>query len=129
MSELLRAVIDCIIPADDYPSASQNRVDIYIERILQTDLQEWQDKFQAGLDELEADSKRTTGGGFASLPPQRQNALLAAMEHDPAWGEWFSMLVQLTNEGYYADRSNGGNPDHASWNMIGYEPRLPPGLI
>ncbi len=35
------------------------------------------------------------------------------------------MLVRLTAEGYYGDPGNGGNREAASWQMIGYDPRLP----
>jgi choline dehydrogenase-like flavoprotein len=36
-------------------------------------------------------------------------------------------LVELVAEGVYADPGNGGNPDAASWRMVGYEHRMPEG--
>ena len=127
--QTLCAVIDCIIPADEWPSASTNHVDAFILKITDTDMRYWRDDLIAGLDALTADAQRIAQRPFHELPLPQQNELLASIEKDTARGPWFSMLIQLTHEGYFADRSNGANLEHASWKMIGYDPRLPPGLI
>ena len=41
-------------------------------------------------------------------------------------GDFFELMVTLTNEGYYTDPSNGSNLNGVSWKMIGYDPRVPP---
>ena len=58
------------------------------------------------------------------LPAEQQDAQLTALERSPL-GRHFAWLVDVVNEGYYADPGNGGNDGAASWAMVGYEPRVP----
>ncbi len=128
----LTAVIDRIIPADDYPSASENGVLVFLDRLLATDLASQRDLVNAGLVAIDAEAQSRHGLPFASLDADRQDALLTDIEANrvsTAWSvdarTWFQLLVRLTNEGYYADPGNGANLDRASWKMIGFDPRRP----
>ncbi len=71
---------------------------------------------EAALAALEAD-------GFLGLGTEQQDALLALHEGEA----WFTRLCELVAEGVYADPGNGGNPDAASWTMLGYEHHMPEG--
>jgi len=55
-SETLRAVVDCLIPADDFPGAYEAGVCDYLERLLQTDLAEQAEFFRAGIDAIDAEA-------------------------------------------------------------------------
>ena len=89
---LLRPLIDLVVPADEYASASD----------------------AGGLDFLT--------GYLAERPDLRPRleGLLAAAEptEHPDW-VWFAELV---NGGFYADPTNGGNRDGVSWRMVDWAP-------
>jgi Gluconate 2-dehydrogenase subunit 3 len=129
----LNALIDCIIPADDFPSASQNGVAVYIDRLLHSDLQHREDEVRLGLAALNDEAIARRGRAFADLDePARIELLRLIEEGEHVLAMWtmpasrfFELMVTLTNEGYYADRSNGSNTTAASWTMIGYDPRVP----
>ena len=121
----LTAAIDRIIPADDFPSASENNVGVFIDRLTTTDLHTWRGPLCAGLDALDQAALETEGRAFSELNAERQDTILRSFERDPVHAEWFRTLVRVTNEGYYTDASRGSNLRHVSWKMIGYDPRLP----
>lgn len=71
---------------------------------------------------------RSTEGGktFAALPPDRQDALLSAMENGKLDLQgvdaktFFKMLLQNTKEGLFSDPIYGGNKGMAGWRMLGF---------
>ena len=111
--ELLRAVLDAIIPPDQDPGATDLGVDSFVLHILARDRADAAAVIRAGLAQL--------GAGFLALTPIQRTAKLTALADQP----WFTTLAELAAEGYYADPGNGGNRDARSWAMLGYEPRLP----
>ncbi|MEO7222627.1 MAG: gluconate 2-dehydrogenase subunit 3 family protein, partial [Devosia sp.] len=113
---LLRAVIDRIYPADDFPSATGFGADNFILQILDGDAKRVRELIRSGLGEL-------ARAGFLAKTPAEQQSLIEAESQEP----WFRCLVDLTAEGVYADPDNGGNRDAASWRMLGYEHGLPEG--
>jgi len=113
---LLRAVIDRILPADDFPSATGFGADRYIFAILDGDAKAIAGPVRYGLSELDRQ-------GFLAANAAGQQALLKAIQSEP----WFTRLIELTAEGTYANPGNGGNQDATSWMMLGYDPRLPEG--
>jgi hypothetical protein len=129
----LSALIDCIIPADDFPSASENGVVEYLHRLLRSDLQQRADEVRLGLAALNEEAQHRHNKPFADLAQTFQIDLLRSIENgDDMWAVWimppqrfFELMITLTNEGYYTDPGNGSNVDGASWKMIGYDPRIP----
>jgi Gluconate 2-dehydrogenase subunit 3 len=113
-ANLLRAVLDTIIPRDQDPGATDLGVDRYALHQLGADRRDQTPGIAAGLAALAAKN-------FATLDAPAQIDALKAIEHEP----WFVNLAELAAEGYYADPENGGNAGAASWTMIGYQPRLP----
>ena len=113
---LLRAVIDRLLPADEFPSATGFGADRYILQMLDSDAEPVRELIRYGLGELDRQQ-------FLTLDAAKQDALLKALEGEV----WSGRLVELTAEGTYADPGNGGNRDAASWKMLGYEHRLPDG--
>ena len=126
--DTLRAVVDCLIPPDDFPGAYEAGVCDYLERILQTDLAAQSQFFLAGLDGIEAEARERFNESFANLTSDQQVSTLAAIESGNVKSSWpispslfFEMLVNTTAEGYYSDPQQGGNRGGRSWVMTGFE--------
>ena len=117
--ETLRAVVDCLIPGDDFPGAYDAGVCDYVERLLQTDLADEADFFRAGLDAIEAEAFARFDKPFAKLNATEQTATLTAIESRAP--RFFEMLVNTTAEGYYSEPAQGGNRNAISWTMTGFE--------
>jgi hypothetical protein len=110
----LRAVLDRIIPKDDYASATEAGVDRFILDLWRGGSEPSEALVRDGL---------STMAGFAHLPADEQDRQLGTR----ADCRWFRYLCELAAEGFYADPGNGANPDAVSWQMIGYRPGLPAG--
>jgi len=127
-SETIRAVVDCLIPPDDFPGAYEAGVCNYLERLLQTDLAEHADFFRAGIDAIDTEAVAQYNARFEALTPDQQIAILAGIDSGAVKTSWpvapsrfFEMLVNTTAEGYYSDPQQGGNRGCASWVMTGFE--------
>jgi len=127
-SETLRAVVDCLIPPDDFPGAYDAGVCDYLERIFQTDLAAQSEFFLAGIDSINAEALTRFNKPFASLTRDQQLSTLSAIESGDVTTTWpispslfFEMLVNTTAEGYYSDPQQGGNHNAVSWVMTGFE--------
>ena len=66
-SETLPAVVDCLIPPDDFPGAYDAGVCDYIEQLFQTDLAEHAEFFRAGIDAINIEALATFKAPFANL--------------------------------------------------------------
>jgi hypothetical protein len=111
--ELLLAVIDRIVPADADPGALDLGTDAYVRRRLDAQ-PALAAEIAAGLGAL---------GDFLALDAAGRDAALRAVESRA----WFTALVELVQEGFWADPGNGGNRDALSWRIIGYRHGLPEG--
>jgi gluconate 2-dehydrogenase subunit 3-like protein len=126
--ETLRAVVDCLIPPDDFPGAYDAGVCNYVERLLQTDLADEAELFVAGIDATDAEAVARYNVPFAVLTHDQQMSLLEAIESGAVETLWpmapsrfFTILVNTTAEGYYSDPQQGGNRGCVSWIMTGFE--------
>lgn len=117
--QTFRAVLDRIIPADDFPGATAAGVDRFILELWDAGLIEEKDELIRGFAALD----QVAGGSFELLPEAEQDELLQGVSHTV----WFAKLCELAAEGYYSDPDNGANPGAISWQMIGYRPGLPEG--
>ena len=124
----LRAVVDCLIPTDDFPGAYDAGVCDYLERLLQSDLADQAEFFRSGIEAIDAEALVRFDRSFANLSPAEQGSLLAAIEVgevETAWpippSRFFEMLVNTTAEGYYSEPQQGGNRGGISWVMTGFE--------
>jgi len=124
----LPAVVDCLIPPDDFPGAYEAGVCDYIEQLLNTDLAEHAEFFRAGLDAIDNEALATYNARFAVLTRDQQISILEAIESGAVKSSWpiaptrfFEMLVNTTAEGYYSDPEQGGNRGRTSWVMTGFE--------
>ena len=126
--DTLPAVIDCLIPPDDFPGAYEAGVGDYIKQLFQTDLAEHAEFFCAGIDAIDSEALATFNAPFAVLSRDQQISTLEGIESGAVHTSWaisparfFVMLVNVTAEGYYSDPQQGGNRDCASWVMTGFE--------
>lgn len=131
-SSTLRALIDRLIPTDDFPSASEAGVGDYLAQHWQGDLADKASLIEAGLACLDAEANASVGADFAALSPSQQDELVAALsapsENDAqpqtTWSVsprlFIETMINLTAEGYYSDPGNSGNRDAISWQMLGY---------
>src|SRR5215217_5559098 len=124
--DTLPAVVDCLVPADDFPGAYDAGVCDYIEQIFQTDLAEHAEFFLAGIDAIDIEALATYNAPFAVLAHDQQISILEGIESGAVKTSWpiapahfFEMLVNTTAEGYYSDPQQGGNRGRASWVMTG----------
>ena len=126
--EVLRAVVNRIIPADEFPGGWEAGVGDYILRQLQGDLKQMVNIYARGLDGLDAEAQARHRGGFPELDSNSQDALLRDVEQDKTQAQWetdavafYANLVEHAQEGFYSDPSNGGNRGGVAWQMIGFE--------
>jgi choline dehydrogenase-like flavoprotein len=113
---LLAAVVDGIMPTDRDPGALAFGALAYLNRHF-TGHADHRQQIADGLATLAGD------GLFLAADADARRATLLALEAAP----WFRLVSELVAEGVYADPDNGGNPDAASWRMVGYDARLPEG--
>jgi choline dehydrogenase-like flavoprotein len=113
-SERLGAAIDAVVPADDFPSASQAGGVRFLGRLAESERPEWAHRIIAVLDLLDSRS----GGRFAALDAGAREDVLDGLVDDPEY-RWFAHLVSA---GFYADPANGGNDEGQSWRMLGWDP-------
>ena len=126
--EILRALVDRIIPADDYPGAWQAGVGNYLARQFEGDLRPVLEDYGAGLTALEAESVARFQRSFILLSGEEQDTVLSHIETGEVLTAWdvsptrfFNLLVNTTAEGFYSDPEQGGNRDAGSWAMTGFE--------
>ena len=126
--QTLRAAVDRIIPADDYPGAWEAGVGDYLERQFESDLRPVVASYFAGLTSLEAESVARFQQSFNLLASEDQDIVLRFVEAGEVLTTWdvapqffFSLLVNTTAEGFYSDPEQGGNRNAVSWTMTGFE--------
>ncbi len=140
----LAAIADVFIPEDAFPSASQAGVVDYIDFQMATDYGRGdglylQGPFPEGTPEQGYQLPHTPAELIrAGIAGARREADLARMDgaRREAWvtdlserdgrigdvpaGTFFSELLSLTNEGYFADPIYLGNKGYAGWDMVGF---------
>lgn len=84
-------------------------------------------RYRAGLKALVEYVKATfSGRSFSELVPADQDKVLAGLEagsialNDVKGAEFFGLLLQNTQEGFFADPIYGGNRDMSGWKLVGF---------
>jgi len=115
----LAVICDQIVPADDFPGASQAGVLNYIDRQLMRHYRRHREAYREGLEQAEKLSRKQFGQELASLlEPQKLEAVNALAAEN---GKFFALVRNHTMEGYYGSPRHGGNRDAVSWRMLGLE--------
>lgn len=119
----LAAICDRIVPADDFPSASQAGVLTYIDRQLTRHYRRHQNAYRDGLQRANAMSIERFGRDLPGLSSEQQLEVVGAIEQQDR--QFFDLVRSHTLEGYYGSPRHGGNRDAVSWRMLGLaEPPL-----
>ncbi|MEO8393076.1 MAG: gluconate 2-dehydrogenase subunit 3 family protein [Chloroflexota bacterium] len=128
--EILEAMVNRVIPADQDPGGWEGGVGDYLFRQFAGDLKHLLPFYALGLNALDAESNALYGASFDRLPSVLRDELLAHIEVGTVitvWGLdaalWFRTVIEHCAEGYYSDPGNGGNKNAQSWKMIGFEVR------
>jgi len=119
----LAAICDQIIPADEFPSASEAGVLTFIDRQLVRHFRRFRKSYRDGLERADALSRRRFGREMAALTPLEQLEIVKAVELEDQ--EFFELVRNHTFDGYYGPPRHGGNRNAVSWRMLGIaEPPL-----
>ncbi len=113
----LKAICDQIIPANDFPSASQAGVVDFIDRQLVRHFRRHRTAYRDGLERVDALSRKRYGGELATLTPARQLEVVQTIEREDR--VFFELVRNHTLDGYYGTPRHGGNRDAVSWRMLG----------
>jgi hypothetical protein len=126
--DILKAVVNRIIPPDEFPGGWDAGVGDYIFKQFGRDFKLLIPQYQQWLDALEQEAQSIHSISFAELDSASQDALLVQIEQGNVKTKWalnpaefFAMLVEHCAEGFYSDPGNGGNRNQIAWNMIGFE--------
>ena len=136
----LEALVDTIIPPDDFPGGWEAGVGDYLLRQFDGDLAEMLPGYRRFLDLLERDARSAHGESFAAIRPQERAAILQELEKqhvpednifkrlktadnlkDQEGSAFFAGVIEHCGEGYYSDPGNGGNRDGVGGRMVGFE--------
>jgi len=116
-ARVLAALCDQIVPADEFPSASQDGVLNYIDRQLVRHYRRHQDAYRDGLEAADAISRKRFGRSLPEVAPTQQWEVAQTLELENS--AFFTLLRNHTFEGYYGSPRHGGNRDAQSWRMLG----------
>lgn len=102
-AEVLKSVVEAIIPKTDTPGAGELGVATFVQRMV-TDCydKKAQDTFSKGIDAVEAQSTKNFGKSFADATKAQQLQLLKEFEKsaDSDQKAFFGMVKNLTIQGY-----------------------------
>ncbi|MGB9030761.1 MAG: gluconate 2-dehydrogenase subunit 3 family protein, partial [Acidobacteriaceae bacterium] len=96
---ILAAICDQIVPADDFPSASQAGVVIYIDRQLRRHYRRHRMAYARGLEQAESISTRRFGRGLTQASAEQRLQVARALEQESR--AFFELVRKHTLEGYY----------------------------
>ena len=118
-AQTLTVLCDQIIPADNFPSASQAGVVTFIDRQLARSYRRHRKAYREGLAGAERLAQERFGVALSSARPAQQLAIALTLEkQEPAF---FNLVRTHTMQGYYGSPRHGGNRDAASWRMLGLD--------
>ena len=115
----LAAICDQIIPADDFPSASQAGVLNFIDLQLLGSYRRHQKTYLDGLKQANELSRSRFGVELANASVLQQFEVVNTIERDNT--PFFDLGRAHTMQGYYGTPRHGGNRDAMSWRMLGLD--------
>jgi hypothetical protein len=123
----LAAMVDAIVPTDDYPGGVAAGVLGYFDIQFSGELAAQLGHYRLGLDAVDAEARAVHGRALGRLRPDERHHLLQAIESGNVQTRWpiepqvfFGAVVGNVMEGFYGDPGNGGNRNSISWQMIGF---------
>ncbi len=114
----LVAISARLIPSTETPGASEAGVIHFIDQSLAGDMHRERPTALAGLTEFLTGLPETHPDRlFSELEAAQQDAYLTTREGT----DFFEFMRLMTIYGFFAMSSYGGNKDHLSWSLIGFE--------
>lgn len=108
------AIAARILPTTETPGAAEAGVVHFFDQAFASGMKAAYGPARRGLESLNASIPE---GRFADQAADTQDALLASIEGQP----FFELVRVMTIFGFFAMSSYGGNRDHVSWKLIGFE--------
>jgi gluconate 2-dehydrogenase gamma chain len=127
---LLDAIVEQIIPTDDFPGGKWANVSNFIDRQLSTYYIKHQLEYREGLAAFEKTVIQMKGKRFEELLFDEQTAILEKMEAGEFSGDYwmdnpsagfFNMVRQHSLQGFYGSPLHGGNREYISYRMLGLD--------
>ncbi len=113
------AIAARIIPTTDTPGATEAGVIHFFDSAFAAEMSSALASARAGLAGFNSALSDTypEAERFSDLPTDKQDAFLSIHES----GEFFNLCWQMTIFGFFSMSKYGGNKDHVSWDLIGFE--------
>jgi gluconate 2-dehydrogenase gamma chain len=127
---LLDAIVEQIIPTDDFPGGRWANVSNFIDRQLDTYYRKHRPAYREGLAALEKTVLKMKHKKFEALPYEEQKEILEKMESGEFSGDYwkdhsaagfFDMVRQHSLQGFYGSPVHGGNRGFVSYRMLGID--------
>lgn len=124
-ASLVDAIVEQIIPTDEWPGARDAGVTNYIDKQLMGPLSRFKEKYREGLKAVKITCQEIYNTSFEDLPWDERTHFLTRIQKGefsaPADGSFFSLIRDNTMQGYYGSPRHGGNKDYVSYRMIGLD--------
>jgi gluconate 2-dehydrogenase gamma chain len=125
--QTVAAICERIIPADQDPGAMEAGVVNFIDLQLMGPYKRHRATYRQGIRGVEQTSLKMFGHRFTELGPEGQDEVLKELERvaaaearkSPSSGNFFSLILSHTMQGFYGDPRHGGNRGRVSWKMLG----------
>jgi gluconate 2-dehydrogenase gamma chain len=127
---LLDAIVEQVIPTDDFPGGKWANVSNFIDKQLDTYYRSHQFEYREGLAAFEKTIIQMKGKRFEELPFTEQTTILEKMETGEFSGDYwkdhpaaifFNMVRQHSLQGFYGSPLHGGNREYISYRMLGLD--------
>lgn len=139
---LMDAIVEQIIPTDEWVGARDAGVTNYIDKQLVGPYVRFQEKYRDGLSAVQSSCRILFSKSFKELSWDEQTGFLRKMEagklsqtlerRDPSqkvkkiWENsfdrsFFNLVCDHTMQGFYGSPRHGGNKDYVSYRMIGLD--------
>jgi choline dehydrogenase-like flavoprotein len=115
--ETLRAAVDTVVPADEWPEGWDGGVATLLDRDGDAVLAWARPLIDRATERLDAAARRRHARSFAMLDPAARTAVLSALASEDS--DALQALLRVTYEGYYGS-FRGFEPP--AWDMIGFRP-------
>jgi gluconate 2-dehydrogenase gamma chain len=124
---LMESIVECFIPEDDFPGAKEADVVRFIDRQLLGYHSRYQSAYRNGLAAFREGCISHYKQAFINLSPAHKIAFLESVEKnnitgvswgDMAPGEFFSLILDHTMQGFYGSPRHGGNKNYTSYHML-----------
>lgn len=139
---LVDAIVEQIIPTDEWPGAKDAGCTNYIDKQLVGPLERHQEKYRKGLAAIKTSCQILYKKQFESISWDKQTEFLKRMEsgklaqlikeestpsqdieiwEDGLEVEFFRLIREHTMQGYYGSPRHGGNKNYVSYQMVGLD--------